>query len=58
MNKEALNIAVDSHKQEVKEALLTVYNALNQGQQKKILKNDNVKALFKIFEVLSEEGTK
>lgn len=27
-------------------ALQTVYNALNQGQQKQIVKHENVKALF------------
>lgn len=32
--------------QEIKEALLTVYLALNQGQQQKIIENETVKALF------------
>ena len=31
---------------ETKEALQTVYDALNQGQQNKILKDAKVKALF------------
>ena len=31
---------------ETKEALQTMYDALNQGQQKKIVKNEKVKALF------------
>ena len=31
---------------EIKSALLTMYNALNQGQKKKIVKNEKVKALF------------
>ena len=31
---------------ETKEALETVYNALNKGQQKKIVKEEAVKALF------------
>ena len=31
---------------ETKNALQTVYDALNQGQQKKLLKDDTVKALF------------
>ena len=31
---------------EIKSAILTMYNALNPGQQKKILKNEKVKALF------------
>lgn len=32
--------------EETKVALQTVYNALNQGQQKKIVKDEGVKALF------------
>ncbi len=32
--------------EETKVALQTVYNALNQGQQKKILKEEAVKELF------------
>lgn len=31
---------------DTKEALQTVYDALNQGQQKQIIKNEAVKALF------------
>ena len=31
---------------DTKTALETVYNALNNGQQKKLLKNEMVKALF------------
>ena len=32
--------------EETKTALQTVYDALNQGQQQKILKDEKVKALF------------
>ncbi len=32
--------------EETKNALQTMYDALNQGQQKKIVKNEDVKALF------------
>ena len=39
---EAATIVYD----ETRVALQTVYDALNQGQQKKILKDDAVKALF------------
>lgn len=46
MNKEKLTEAVENCKNETKEALQTVYNELNNGQQKKILKSDTVKALF------------
>ena len=31
---------------EIKSALLTMYDALNQGQRKKIVRNEKVKALF------------
>lgn len=46
MNKKALDKAVESCKDETKAALQTVYDALNQGQQKKIIKDEAVKALF------------
>lgn len=46
MNKDTLNNAVENCKAETKEALQIVYDSLNQGQQKKILKDEAVKALF------------
>ena len=46
MNKIELNEKVEIVKSDTKEALQTVFEALNQGQQKKILKNEKVKALF------------
>ena len=51
MNKDTLNEAVKACKEETKEALQTVYDELNNGQQKKILKNENIKALFERYEV-------
>lgn len=39
---------------ETHEALQTVYNALNKGQRQKILKNEEVKALFEKFKVETE----
>lgn len=51
MNKEALNKAVEICKAETKEALQTVYDELNNGQQKKLLKNETIKALFDRFGV-------
>ena len=38
-------------KQEIKEALLKVDDELNQGQQKKLMKNEKVKALFERYGV-------
>ena len=46
MTRKELIAAVENAKAETRSALQTVYNALNQGQQKKIVKNDAVKALF------------
>ena len=36
---------------EIKSAILTMYNALNQGQKKKIVKNEKVKALFDRYNI-------
>ncbi len=51
MTKNELNTAVATAKQETKDALQTVYDALNQGQQKKIVKDEKVKALFDLYGV-------
>jgi hypothetical protein len=51
MNKDALNKAVEACKDETRAALQTVYDELNNGQQKKILKNENIKALFERYGV-------
>ena len=41
---------------ETKEALLLVYDTLNQGQQKKLLKDEKVKALFDRYGVAYSDG--
>lgn len=46
MNKDTLSKAVENCKNETKEALQTVFEQLNNGQQKKLLKNEKIKALF------------
>lgn len=51
MNKDTLNEAVNACKEETKNALQTVYDTLNQGQQKKLLKDEVVKAYFDRFGV-------
>ena len=51
MKKETLVAAVKEAKDETRNALQTVYDALNQGQQKKIVKDDKVKALFDLYGV-------
>lgn len=56
MTKNELNVAVATTKAEVRDALQTVCDALNQGQQKKLLKDEKVKALFDLYEVEYEGG--
>ena len=46
MTKKELNDAVVAAKADTRTALQIVYDALNQGQQKKLLDNENVKTLF------------
>ena len=46
MTKEKLTSAVDAAKAETRDALQTMYDALNKGQQKKIVKDEAVKILF------------
>lgn len=51
MTKTELAAAVEAAKTDTKNALQTVYDALNQGQQKKIVKNEQVKSLFDLYGV-------
>lgn len=46
MTKQELRIAVDAAREETRMALQTVYDAMNQGQQQKLLKEDGVRALL------------
>lgn len=51
MTKEKLNAKVEELKNETKIALQTMYDALNRGQQKQIIKDENVLALFERYGV-------
>lgn len=51
MNKVDLDAAVKKAKDETRDALQTVYDTLNHGQQQKIVKDDKVKALFDLYGV-------
>lgn len=51
MKKSELNAAVEAAKAETRNALQTVYDSLNQGQQKKLVKDEAVKALFDLYGV-------
>ncbi len=55
MKKTELNTAVEAAKTTTREALQTVYDTLNSGQQKKIVKEDKVKALLDLYGVEYEE---
>ena len=46
MKKAKLETAVEATKTETRDALQLVFDELNNGQQKKIVKNEEVKALF------------
>ena len=55
ISKEQLQRNVDATKENTKEALSIVYGSLNQGQQKKLLKNEKVKALLVLYGVIEED---
>ena len=55
MNKEELQKRVEQVKGETKEALQMLYDGLNKGQRKKIVKTAEVKALFDRYGVEYEE---
>ena len=46
MKKVNLDRAVDTAKTETRDALQTMYDAMNHGQRKQIVKDEAVKALF------------
>lgn len=56
MTEKELTTAVNVAKAETKTALQTVYDALNSGQRKKIVKDEKVKALFDLYGVEYGEG--
>ena len=56
MSKGKWTIAAEEVAADTKTALQTVYDALNHGQQQKILKDARVKALFDRYGVEYTEG--
>lgn len=48
--------AAEAKKAETRDALQTVFDALNQGQQQKLMKDEKVKALFDLYGVDYREG--
>ena len=55
MKKYVLTAVVNTARDETRNALQTVYDALNQGQRKKILKDESVKRLLDLYGVKYEE---
>ena len=51
MTKKELNTAVEAAKAETRAALQTVYDSMNHGQQKQIVKDEKVKKLFDLYGV-------
>lgn len=54
MLKSELKQAVENCRTRTREALQTVYDSLNQGQRKQIVKDEKIKALFDLYEVKYE----
>jgi hypothetical protein len=52
ISKEKLQENVDKTKSETKSALQLIYDSLNQGQQKKLIKNEEVYQLLKRYGVI------
>lgn len=55
MKKTELESAAEAARSKTRAALQTVYDALNHGQQKKIIKDEKVKALFDLYGVAYDE---
>lgn len=51
IDKKTLQQNAQKAKIDTKNALQTVYDALNQGQRKKIIKNEEVKKIFDLYGV-------
>ena len=55
MTKQELNTKTNAAVEETRAALQTVYDALNQGQKKKIVKDAAVAVLLKRYGVLTDD---
>lgn len=51
MKKSELKTKTAAARETIRGALQTVYDALNQGQRKKLLKNEEVRRLLELYEV-------
>ena len=55
ISKQKLRENVEKAKGDTKAALQLIYDSLNNGQQKKLLKNSEVKKLLVFYGVISDE---
>ncbi len=55
MTRAELTVAVAAFKEETAAAIRTMYEALNQGQKKQIVKNEAVAELFRRFGIEQNE---
>lgn len=51
MKKSELNAAVLAYKRQTREALQTLYDNVNQGQRKQLIKKEEIKKLFDTYGV-------
>ena len=55
ISKQKLRANVEQTKSDTKSALQLIYDSLNHGQQKKLIKNEEVHALLLRYGVIEEE---
>jgi hypothetical protein len=55
MTRTELNNALAAAKEEYRESLQTVWDGVNKGQKKQLLKNEQIKAILDRFGVVTEE---
>ncbi len=53
MDKNTLNKALEAYKEKVGEAFQTVFDGHNEGQKKKLLKDETIKEIFERFGVVT-----
>jgi hypothetical protein len=55
MTKRELTDAIEAAKDEYRESLQTVWDGVNKGQKKQLLKNEQIRAILDRFGVVTEE---
>lgn len=55
MKKSELSAAVNAHKTETRNALQELFDNVNKGQKKQLVKRENIKTLFSLYGVSYDE---